>query len=80
MHFRHPNDEQLGQVDIFLATTIICSLSTLNSIKEQYTLLSLSNNQHRASQQSLKAFHPFADLRPIIVTPSSALFLNGQCI
>ena len=79
MHFRHPNDEQLGHVDIFLATTIICSLPTLNSIKEQYNLLSLSNNQHRASQQSLKAFHSFADPRPI-VTPSSALFLNGQCI
>ena len=30
-HFRDPTDEQLGHVDIFLATTIICSLSTLNS-------------------------------------------------
>ena len=30
-HFGHPTDEQLGHVDIFLATTIICSLSTLNS-------------------------------------------------
>ena len=79
MHFRHPTDEQLGHVDIFLVTTIICSLSTLNSIKEQYNLLSLSNNQHTASQQSLKAFHPFADLKPT-VTPSSALFLNGQCL
>ena len=30
-HFRHPTDEQLRHVDIyFLATTIICSLSTLN--------------------------------------------------
>ena len=28
--FRHPTDEQLGHVDIFLATTINCSLSTLN--------------------------------------------------
>ena len=28
---RHPTDEQLRRVDIyFLATTIICSLSTLN--------------------------------------------------
>ena len=26
----YPTDEQLGHVDIFLATTIICSLSTLN--------------------------------------------------
>ena len=30
-HFRHPPDEELGHVDIFLATTIICSLSTLNT-------------------------------------------------
>ena len=31
-HFRHPTDEQLRQVDIyFLATNIICSLSTLNT-------------------------------------------------
>ena len=31
MHFRHPTDEQLRCVDIhFLATNIICSLSTLN--------------------------------------------------
>ena len=31
MHFRHPTDEQLRHVDIyFLATKIICSLSTLN--------------------------------------------------
>ena len=30
-HFGHPTDEQLGHVDIFLATTKICSLSTLNS-------------------------------------------------
>ena len=31
-HFRHPTDEQLRHVDIyiFLATNIICSLSTLN--------------------------------------------------
>ena len=30
-HFRHPPDEQFRHVDIyFLATTIICSLSTLN--------------------------------------------------
>ena len=30
-HFRHPTDEQLLHVDIcFLATKIICSLSTLN--------------------------------------------------
>ena len=30
-HFRHPTDEQLRHVDIyFLATKIICSLSTLN--------------------------------------------------
>ena len=28
--FRHPTDEQLGHEDIFLETTIICSLSTLN--------------------------------------------------
>ena len=32
-HFRHPTDEQLRLVDIyFLATKIICSLSTLNYI------------------------------------------------
>ena len=32
-HFRHPTDEQLRHVDIyFLATNIICSLSTLNRI------------------------------------------------
>ena len=31
MHFRHPTDEQVRHVDIsFLATNIICSLSTLN--------------------------------------------------
>ena len=31
MHFRHPADEQLRNVDIsFLATKKICSLSTLN--------------------------------------------------
>ena len=31
MHFRHPTDEQLRRVDIyFLATKMICSLSTLN--------------------------------------------------
>ena len=31
MHFRYPTDEQLRHVDIyFLATKIICSLSTLN--------------------------------------------------
>ena len=29
-HFRHPTDEQLQHRCIFLATTIICSLSTLN--------------------------------------------------
>ena len=30
-HFRHPTDEQLRRVDIyFLATKMICSLSTLN--------------------------------------------------
>ena len=30
-HFRHPTDEQLRHVDkYFLATKIICSLSTLN--------------------------------------------------
>ena len=30
-HFRHPTDEQLRHVDIyFLATKIICSLSTMN--------------------------------------------------
>ena len=30
-HFRHPTDEQLRHIDIyFLATTINCSLSTLN--------------------------------------------------
>ena len=28
-HFRHPTDEQLPHVIYFLATTIICSLSTL---------------------------------------------------
>ena len=34
-HFRHPTDEQLRHVDIyFLATNIICSLSTLNTLKE----------------------------------------------
>ena len=33
MHFRHPTDEELQHVDIyFLATNIICSLSTLNCI------------------------------------------------
>ena len=32
-HFRHPTDEQLRHVDIyFLATKIICSLSTLNTL------------------------------------------------
>ena len=32
-HFRHPPDEQLRHVDVsFLATTIICSLSTLNTL------------------------------------------------
>ena len=32
-HFRYPTDEQLRHVDIyFLATKIICSLSTLNCI------------------------------------------------
>ena len=31
-HFRHPTDEQLRHVDIyFLATKMICSLSTLNT-------------------------------------------------
>ena len=33
-HFRHPTDEQLRHVDIyFLATKMICSLSTLHYIK-----------------------------------------------
>ena len=31
-HFRHPTDEQLQHRYIFLATTTICSLSTLNSL------------------------------------------------
>ena len=32
VHFRYPTDEQLRLVDVyFLATKIICSLSTLNS-------------------------------------------------
>ena len=31
-HFRHPTDEQLQHSYIFLATTIICSLSTLNTL------------------------------------------------
>ena len=36
-HFRHPTDEQLRHVDIhFLATKIICSLSTLNWIWCRY--------------------------------------------
>ena len=30
-HFRHPTDEQLQHRYIFLATTVICSLSALNS-------------------------------------------------
>ena len=30
-HFRHPTDEQMQNRYIFLATTIICSLSALNS-------------------------------------------------
>ena len=34
-HFRHPTDEQLRHVDIdFLATKMICSLSTLNMYKD----------------------------------------------
>ena len=33
-HFRHPTDEPLRHVDIyFLATKIICSLSTLNRMR-----------------------------------------------
>ena len=35
--FRHPTDEQLRHVDIyFIATTIICSLSTLNRTEYRY--------------------------------------------
>ena len=38
-HFRHPTDEQLRQVDIyFLATNIICSLSTLNCEAKDFLL------------------------------------------
>ena len=31
-HFRHPTDDQLQHRYIFLATTIICSLSALNTL------------------------------------------------
>ena len=45
MHFRHPTDEQLRHVDIyFLATKIICSLFTLNSIFLFYSILFCSVN------------------------------------
>ena len=34
-HFRHPTDEQFRHIDIyFLATKIICSLSTLNWVPD----------------------------------------------
>ena len=37
-HFRHPTDEQLRLVDMyFVATKIICSLSTLNRYKLRQT-------------------------------------------
>ena len=37
-HFRHPTDEQLRHVDMyFVATKIICSLSTLNRYKLRQT-------------------------------------------
>ena len=36
-HFRHPTDEQLRHVDVYLlATKMICSLSTLNYIEVDF--------------------------------------------
>ena len=39
--FLHPTDELLPHVDIFLATTIICSQSTLNYSEINEPLISL---------------------------------------
>ena len=40
-HFRHPTDELLPLVDIFLATAIICRPSTLNYSEINEPLISL---------------------------------------
>ena len=47
-HFRHPTDEQLRHVDIyFLATNIICSLSTLNCKRKKFALTREVKNSER---------------------------------
>ena len=38
-HFRHPTDEQLRHVDTFWATTVICSLSTLNWLVQKRQMI-----------------------------------------
>ena len=45
-HFRHPTDEQLRHVDIcFLATKIICSLSTLNCNCPYFDIISINETK-----------------------------------
>ena len=49
-HFRHPTDEQLRHVDIyFLATTIICRLSTFNgyNLQHKFSESDLAKQQQR---------------------------------
>ena len=49
-HFRHPTDEQLRHVDIyFLATTIICRLSTFNgyNLRHKFSESDLAKQQQR---------------------------------
>ena len=55
MNFVYPTDEQLGHVDIFLATTIIyCSLSTLICIKLSSTLIHSITFKFEAKPSLLK--------------------------
>ena len=54
-HFRHPTDEQLRHVDIyFIATTIICSLSTLNRTEYRYMRYTLFLKWHDRYQLANK--------------------------
>ena len=54
-HFRHPTDGQLRHVDIyFLATNMICSLSTLNWAGKTRNMSDFENEENnRRSERSL---------------------------
>ena len=54
-HFRHATDVQLRRVDIFLATKMICSLSTLKQITTQW-ITAFSTGQDLSNGQQYPSF------------------------